>query len=166
MSRSSAPRCASLSFRALRLFLARNDQLVISKANVDIFLVYARKFGGNFEGIICFRYTDCRNASPNAGRRFLSESTKRVFHFAPHHSERVQFLAPLSRKTHLFSPSARENIEFLLTMRDLDPAQTVSASTQLRKPGKQGDGLGRKNEVAPGIVHRASHAQRFNHGNR
>src|SRR5215471_10148392 len=153
-------------FRALRHFLARKDQLVISKANVDIFLVYARKFGGDFEGIICFRYTDCRNASPNAGRRFLIESTKRVFHFAPHYSERVQFLAPQSRKTDLFSPSARENIEFLLTMRDVDPAQTVRASTQLRKSGKPGDGLGRKNEVDPRDRAQSSHAQRFNHGNR
>jgi hypothetical protein len=73
------------SFRALRFFLTGNDQLVVVKTDVDIFLVYAGKFGGHFKGIVCFRHTDCRCASPNAGRRrLLIESTKYVFHFAPH----------------------------------------------------------------------------------
>ena len=76
---------------ALRLFLAGDHQLVVVKADLDVFLVHAGKFGRDFEGIICFRHIDRRRTSANVGRsRFLIESTKRVFHFAPHHAERLQ----------------------------------------------------------------------------
>jgi hypothetical protein len=40
---------------ALSLFFTGNDQLVVVKADVDILLVHAGKFGRHFEGIICFR---------------------------------------------------------------------------------------------------------------
>src|ERR1700730_8022502 len=109
-------------FRALRLFLTGNDQLVVVQADLNIFLVHAGEFGCHFEGIVCLRHTNCRRASPNVGRRrILIESTKRFCHFAPHGSERVrcQLLAPgpQSRKSHLFTPSlftpsqVRKNIE-------------------------------------------------------
>jgi hypothetical protein len=39
--------------------------LVFIKADLDIFLVHARKFGGHFERIFCFRHTNCRRARPN-----------------------------------------------------------------------------------------------------
>src|SRR6185312_4845047 len=80
------------------------DELVVVKADIDIFLVHAGKFGGYFEGVVCLRHTDRRRASPNAGRRwFLIESAKRVVHFATHHSVWMQLLAhgPQSRKVHL-----------------------------------------------------------------
>src|ERR1700674_3841851 len=101
-------------FRALRLFLTGNDQLVVVKADVDIFLVHTGKFGCHFEGIIRFRHTDCWRASPNVRRRrFLIESTKCIFHFTPHHSEWIQLLphSPQSRNTHLLSPRSEKNRE-------------------------------------------------------
>jgi hypothetical protein len=52
-------------FRALGLFLSGNDQLVVIQAHLDILLVHAWKFGRHFEGILCFRHTDCRCASSN-----------------------------------------------------------------------------------------------------
>src|ERR1700758_2006480 len=54
--------------RALRLFLAGNDQAVAVQANVDILLVDAGKLSRYFEGIFCFRHIDCRPASPNFGK--------------------------------------------------------------------------------------------------
>src|SRR5258708_793739 len=54
-------------FRALRLFLTGNDQLVVVQADLDIFLVHTGAFGGHFECIVCFRHTNCRRASPNGG---------------------------------------------------------------------------------------------------
>src|SRR5258707_15276076 len=69
-------------FRTLRLFLTGNDQLVVVQGVLDIFLVHAGEFGCHFEGIVCFRHTNCRRASPNVGRRRIRiESTKRVCPF-------------------------------------------------------------------------------------
>jgi hypothetical protein len=92
MSRSFAPRNASpFLLSCLRLFLTGNDQLVGVQADLDILLVHAGKFGCHFEGILCFRHADCGCASPNVGRgRILIKSTKRVFHFAPHGTERIR----------------------------------------------------------------------------
>jgi hypothetical protein len=46
----------------------------------------------------------------------LIKSAKRVLHFAPHHSVRLQLLTyrPQSRKAHLFSPQVREYVKIIL----------------------------------------------------
>src|SRR5579872_5776908 len=123
-------------FRALRLFLTENDQLVGVEADVDIFLVHAGKFSRHFEGVISFRYADGRHARPDPGRRrFLVESTKYIFHFAPHEPERVQFLArgPQSRKVHLLSPCLEKlskNILALPTLAALIWLKTANLSAR------------------------------------
>src|ERR1700740_3171445 len=118
--------------RPCRLFLTGNDQLILIKTDLDIFLVHTRKFGGYFERISCFRHTDCWCARSDVRRRrTLIESAKHVFHFAPHGSERVEFLAahhPQSWKAHLFSPSLRKIFLNMLLPPgpdDLDPAQML-----------------------------------------